>query len=231
MVSPGLSGAWIDAGVPNLVNGRVNHMTILLLDGSIVVVGGFRTQGGTCISTKKAELYRTFEVFGDSAAVWQEMTAQQGDRRYHSVGGLLPDGRAYSAGGRDTPPDNHSIEIFSPPYMFQGTRPVIEPATIPDLVTFPLGYNASFTFEATLASGAFVNRVALIRNGSSTHSTDFDQRYVQLRVPLVLSLGGNKWQIQVTTPLSNFQAPPWYYMITVVDNLHRPSPSEWVRLN
>jgi hypothetical protein len=49
-------------------------------------------------------------------------------RGYHSVSLLLPSGKVLVAGGDG----NSQIEIFSPPYLFRGARPII--ASAPGLV-------------------------------------------------------------------------------------------------
>ncbi len=45
---------------------------------------------------------------------------------YHGTSILLPDGRVIVAGsGRYGSPEEFNAEIFSPPYLFKGPRPVI----------------------------------------------------------------------------------------------------------
>ena len=61
-------------------------------------------------------------------------------RTYHSIALLLPDGRVLSAGGDF---GGASAEIYSPPYLFNGTRPTISSA--PSSV----GYGQSFFVRHT----------------------------------------------------------------------------------
>jgi len=65
-------------------------------------------------------------------------------RLYHSLALLLPDGRVLVAGGGrfsdgTAPTDKFSGELYSPPYIFKGARPVITsaPATATYGGTFP----------------------------------------------------------------------------------------------
>ena len=48
-------------------------------------------------------------------------------RVYHSTTMLLPDGRVLHAGGGDGPnlPRELNAEIFTPPYLFRGARPLL----------------------------------------------------------------------------------------------------------
>ena len=238
MVGPSSTGSWLDAGVPDLIYARTNHNAVILLDGSILVVGGLQTQtgpsGDLCFGTTQAERYETVEVFGNPGAGWELMGAAAAERRYHSVAGLLPDGRAFSAGGRELPlPDLHTVEVFSPPYFFQGTRPEIVKSTLTDPVTQPYFYDQpSIDFEVTLDAAAGVDRVALIRHGSSTHAFDPDQRYVELALagPATFDSVSGTWSISVVPPANTFVAPPGYYLLTVVDTNQRPSVAEWIRM-
>ena len=55
----------------------------------------------------------------------------QTPRMYHSTAILVPDGRVIKAGGGQGGGRIHdytTIEIFSPPYLFKGERPVISSA-------------------------------------------------------------------------------------------------------
>ena len=64
---------------------------------------------------------------------------------YHSTAILLPDGRVLSAGGDYQP----SGEIYSPPYLFRGPRPVIQSAP----TTMVYGSDLSLEFTPGGADG------------------------------------------------------------------------------
>jgi hypothetical protein len=94
--------------------------TVLLADGTVLVVGGGTTSyyGGPI---------RTAEIYNPATRTWTEMAAQTAPRMYHSTALLLPDGRVLSAGQSSGKYENTG-EIFSPPYLFKGARPRISKA-------------------------------------------------------------------------------------------------------
>jgi galactose oxidase len=147
------------------------------------------------------------------------MASQVARRGYHSTSLLLPDGRVLSAGSDDfvAPDMSQTVEIYSPPYLFQGTRPTITSAPT------SLKYNAAFTI--TTADAATITRVALIRPGSVTHADDFDQRYVDLAFTTGVGV------VNATAPLSGNYAPPGYYMLVIVNSSGVPSVMPFLRLS
>ncbi len=79
------------------------------------------------------------ELYG-GAGTWTDLgvlAPQQHDRGYHAAGGLLPDGRAFQAGGQGAPGHEtgtyHTVDVFAPNYYFM-PRPQIQVApTVIDL--------------------------------------------------------------------------------------------------
>ena len=187
---------------------RVWHNTVLLADGTVLVVGGGA-------APKFTGPVLTPELYDPVAATWTQMAAQAAPRMYHSTAVLLPDGRVLSAGQ-----SNGSLqmtgEIFSPPYLFAGARPTITgaPASV--------GYNQPLTI--TTPDFASITRVALIKAGSVTHSNDFDQRYVDLTFSSDGSSGLN-----ATSPPDSNHAPPGWYMLFILSS-GVPSVASWVQV-
>jgi hypothetical protein len=101
-------------------------------------------------------------------------------RLYHSTALLLPDGTVLTAGtdrilNRETEsPDRTELECFSPPYLFAGPRPVNR------WTPREIGYDT--TFEIAADDVATIASVALVRNGSCTHSFNSDQRFIELQI-------------------------------------------------
>jgi Domain of unknown function (DUF1929) len=123
----------------------------------------------------------------------------------------------FSAGSNDRGSMQQTYEIFSPPYLFKGARPII--ASVPGAVA----YGANFVI--TTANAASITRVALIRPGATTHAYDNDQRYVDL------SFTVGPGQITATAPASGNFAPPGYYMLVIVNSSGVPSAARFVRLD
>ncbi len=188
---------------------RYNHNLVLLADGSVLAVGGGQGPGHYANPVRIAELYDA------SAGRWEEMAAQAAARTYHSTAILLPDGRVVSAGddGGDLP---RTIEYYGPPYLFRGARPAIQSA--PDAIT----HGGDFIVKTPDA--ADITRVALVRLGSNTHATDFEQRYLDLQFT-------RGWEeLLVTGPLSPRVAPPGYYMLFILNTAGVPAVARILRV-
>jgi Domain of unknown function (DUF1929)/Glyoxal oxidase N-terminus len=186
--------------------GRVWANTVLLADGTVLVVGG-----GASGSYTGPVL--TPELYDPVAATWTQMAPQTAPRMYHSTAVLLPDGRVLSAGQTDGPLQATG-EVFSPPYLFAGARPKITgaPASV--------GYNQQFTI--TTPNFASIERVALVKAGAVTHSNNFDQRYVDLTYTSNGSSG-----LTATSPADGNHAPPGWYMLFILSS-GVPSVARWV---
>jgi hypothetical protein len=109
------------------------------------------------------------------------------------------------------------LEIYSPPYLFKGPRPVIQAA--PQEV----GYGATITIQTPQA--AQIRWVNLIRPGLTTHSFNGEQRLVD--VPFTVSAGG----LKATLTDERNLAPPGWYMLFLTDNAGVPSVARWVHLS
>lgn len=193
-----------------LTYSRYNENLVLLADGTVLAVGG----GGGFGEYTNPIL--TPELYDPKTAQWTVMSPQTVQRTYHSTAVLLPDGRVVSSGS-----DNHvstqiTYEIFSPPYLFKGARPVIQsPPT-------SLTYGAKFNI--TTPDASTITRVALVKPGATTHADDFDQRYVDL----AFTVGAKG--VQATAPANGNEAPPGYYMLVIVNSSGVPSVMPFLQL-
>jgi hypothetical protein len=186
---------------------RSDFNSVILPDGKIFVVGG-RTN-----DTWPQAFELTPEIFDPQSLTWTMVAPHQVPKGYHSTAILLPDGRVWSGGGDDQPWG----EIYSPPYLYQGSRPVIQSA--PSVIQYGQSFNLSFT------SSTASNRVALIRNSCATHSVNMDQRYVRLA-----DLTNGSGTFTVPAPATGNLAPPGYYMLFVIDQNGIPSVSASVHV-
>ena len=148
---------------------RYNHNLVLLADGTVLAVGG-NTQGIYTDPVEQAELYNP------ATGIWTVMASQQANRGHHSTALLLPNGTVLSAGSDSNTSLDETVEIFSPPYLFNGAQPTITSAP-----TF-ISYGQTFTISSPNATS--ISSVALIKPGVDTHDNNFDQRYVDLTFTL-----------------------------------------------
>ncbi|HEY6293847.1 MAG TPA: galactose oxidase-like domain-containing protein [Terriglobia bacterium] len=189
---------------------RQNENLVLLPDGTVLAVGG-GTGGGRYTNP----VYEP-EDYNPTANTWTLYSPQEAQRTYHSTALLLPDGRVLSAGS-DSGPMARTLEVFSPPYLSNGTRPTITSA--PTSVT----YNQKFVI--TTPDAATITRVALIKVASTTHATRFDERFVDL----TFKIGSGR--ISATAPSSGNYAPPGYYMLDILNSSGVPAVMPFVLVN
>jgi hypothetical protein len=187
---------------------RLYQNAVLLPDGDVLAVGGG-------LAKQFVGPVYSAELFDTETETWREMAAQTAPRVYHSTAVLLPDGRVLSAGQNEGDLQT-TAEIYSPPYLFRGPRPTISSAPT------RARYDAQISIGTPDA--ADIDRVALIRAGSVTHSVNFDQRYVDL--PFRTTPGG----LSARVPPTAAEAPPGMYMLFVVDGDGVPSVAKWVKV-
>lgn len=171
----------------------------------------FETGGGTGRDTP---VFESSIIRGNTVV---PMAPNSVGRTYHSSTLLLPDGRVMTMGGDDAGSGfEMQVEVFSPPYLYKGTRPVISAAAT------RMAYSSPYTVSAK-ATGTTLASAWLVRPSSTTHSVDPNQRALRLTASRVT--GG----LRVTTP-TKYLAQPGYYMLFVNDSLGRPSLARWVRI-
>jgi hypothetical protein len=201
-----------------MVYPRVNVNAVVLPDGTIFVVGGQRA--GKWNADPQAVLEP--EIYDPRTDTWTTMAPMEHPRQYHSVAVLLPDGRVLTAGGVDPRPgvverDLRSMEVFSPPYLSMGPRPVITAAPA------AIAHGAAFDIDTPDPGG--VDSVVLIRPAAVTHHTDAGQRYVKLAMT-----GRTATQVGVLAPDNGNLAPPGFYMLFLVKANGVPSEAAWQQL-
>jgi galactose oxidase len=186
----------------------------ILPDGKVMVVGGLNN--GRAFSDNGAIL--TPEVFDPRTNSWSTWADMAIPRTYHSIALLLPDGRVLAGGGGLCSVDcnvNHSdVEIFSPPYLFQGNRPSINSA--PGSV----GYNRAFTVQASTN----VTQFSLIRLSSVTHSVNTDQRFKRV----TFQKNGGTYTLNLESNANI--TPPGYYMLFALNGQSVPSVSKIIKV-
>jgi hypothetical protein len=217
---PSNANAWVmDTSLPSptwravspMAFPRTQHNLTMLPDGNVFCVGG-STNSNVYDSTSTV---KTAELWSPATETFRSLAAMQEPRHYHSTSLLLPDGRVLVAGGGRFGPDFPSAEIYSPPYLFKGARPVV--TTAPGVIQ----YGSHFTVATP--DSARIAKVTLLRLGSVTHAFDENQRYIE---PTFAPIAGG---LDIIAPTSVNIAIPGYYMLFLVDTNGVPSVGSFVR--
>jgi hypothetical protein len=199
--------AWTLTG--NMHFARRQHNAVVLPDGKVFVVGG-SSGGGFDDSTNP--VFPT-EMWDPATRQFTVMASIGVYRGYHSIALLLPDGRVLSASGNVA---GANAQIFSPPYLFAGTRPSISSAPA------SVGYGQT-VFIGT-PDAANISKVTWLRNGSTTHTFDMGTRFMHLSFTRVN--GG----LNVTLPANGNLAPPGYYMLFLLNSSGIPSVARIIQI-
>ena len=210
------SPAWVNG--PAMSNPRIEMNATMLPNGKILALGGSLNDEDVNTASLGADLYDTSTNTMTSAG------SNSFARLYHSVSLLLPDGTVWVAGGNPQRGSYEThVEVYSPPYLFNpdgslATRPSITSVT-PGVV----GYGATFTVQTPNAAN--ITSVVLMKDGSTTHAFDMDQRMVGL------SFTAGSGTLTVTAPPNGNIAPPGYYMLFLLNGAGVPSVAKFVQLS
>ncbi|MGW0969516.1 galactose oxidase-like domain-containing protein [Streptomyces sp. NPDC002516] len=188
--------------------GKMYVSAVLLPDGKVLETGG--------ALHNRADPVREASIFDPATTTFDPVAADPEDRGYHSSAFLLPDGRVMATG--DNPGNgtwNHDVSIYTPPYLLKGTRPTITSVIDGEWV---YGDTQRITVDRPVV------KAELIRPAAVTHSSDPNQRFVDLP----LSVDGNNVDLNVTSNPN--LAPPGWYMLFAVDANGVPSVARWVHL-
>jgi hypothetical protein len=189
---------------------RQMNMTVLP-DGKVLVTGGTRGDGFN--NTDPALAVYAAELWDPATEQWTTLASSSGiPRLYHSIALLLPDARVLVTGGNGTT----QTEIFSPPYLFAGSRPTISSA--------PAAVGKGQTFLVGTPDGAGVNSVAWVGLPSVTHTATMGQGFYR-STSITQAAGG----VNITAP-NLTTVPPGYYMLFLLQN-GVPSVARMVRLD
>jgi Domain of unknown function (DUF1929) len=206
---------------PNLAQPTRYPITVLLPDDNVLVTGGSQYYRGMHGSDNHdTRIYHTatnsFSWAADSIT----------GRDYHSGGILLPNGSVLTLGGnplygnkQDTQPQtfNQEIDVYYPPYMFQGSRPRI--------VTAPKVMQLSHSYLIKVSPSASIKDLRLMRPDNPTHVTDVNERSIAVS----FTQAGHD-ELRVTLPSSSNLVPPSYYMLSATNTKGVPSTGYWVRV-
>lgn len=209
---------------PALPQGTRYLSSVLMPDDTVFTSGGsgdYRGRSGSDIL--KAQFYdpRT-NAFNEAA----EPTV---GRNYHSEALLLPDGRVATFGSDPLFDDTDNtklgsfeqrIEIFTPPALHRGgdNRPVLGEGPQ------ELDQNGRATFKTKDA--ARIAKARLMRPSAVTHTTDVEQRSVELG----LTKEPDGMTVTFEVPKDRTLVPPGWYMLFVTDQDGIPSEAKWIQV-
>jgi hypothetical protein len=193
---------------------RAYHTETLLPDGTVLVTGGGRTTGDYDVANAVLQA----EVWSPTTEAWTTLSSGAAPRLYHGTALLLPDATVLvSGGGRSpgpSPLDQENAEIFAPPYLFKGPRPVI--------TDVPVNLTRNQPFAIITPDAARIQSVALVAVGNMTHGINMNQRFL----PLTFTAGAGI--VTATAPPNTSLAPPGWYMLFLVDSAGVPSVASFV---
>ncbi|MFJ5058232.1 galactose oxidase-like domain-containing protein [Streptomyces nigra] len=213
VAGPPLPQGTVDLGAGKIAQtgdqGKMYVSAVLLPDGKVLETGG-------ALHNRADPVYES-SLYDPATGTFDPVAADPEARGYHSSAFLLPDGRVMATG--DNPGNgswNHDVSIYTPPYLLKGERPAI--TSVID-TEWSYGDTQRITVDRPIA------KAELIRPAAVTHSSDPNQRFVDLP----LSVDGNNVDLNVTS--NPDLAPPGWYMLFAVDAGGVPSVAKWVHLD
>jgi len=206
---------------PNLARPTRYPTTVLLPSDQVLVTGGSRYYRGMHGSDN-----RDTRIYNVATNTFSWAVNSITGRDYHSGGILLPNGSVLTLGGnplygnkQDSEPQifNQEIDVYYPPYMFQGNRPAIQSA--------PSVMSPGGSYLIKVSDPSSVRYLRLMRPDNPTHVTDVNARSVGVS----FTQAGNGY-LRVSIPANGNIIPPSYYMLFAVNGKGVPSTASWVQV-
>jgi YVTN family beta-propeller protein len=178
--------------------------------------------GGSAVDNQLNGVNNVAELWNPATGTWTQGAIAVNARMYHSSALLLPDASVLIAGGGAPGPlVNLNAEIYYPPYLFDGAG---GRAARPEINLAPDTVMPGERFQVGTSGASSISRVSLIKTGSTTHSNNMDQRYLQL------PFTANGALLDVQLPSRAGDVPPGYYMLFVLNEQGIPSVARMLRV-
>ncbi len=216
----------INSGTPVVTSAGTMSQVRAWSNATVLADGKVAVTGGSAVANITNQVAYQMELFNPVTKSWTVGPSAQRMRLYHSISVLLPDGSlltgAGGAGG-SAPQTNLNAEIYYPPYLFTAAG---TPAPRPVLTGAPTTVNPTTDFRLTTPDAASISRITMVATGSTTHSFDMNQRFLEVS----FYRDGND-QLVVNLPTNAYETPPGYYMVFAFNSAGTPSVARIVRVN
>ncbi|MET7485597.1 kelch motif-containing protein [Streptomyces sp. NPDC005538] len=207
---------------PNLPQGTRYLNSVIMPDDSV-----FTTNGSEDYRGRSASNIFKAQFYDPKGNAFREAAAPMVGRNYHSEALLLPDGRVVTFGSDPLFDDQANtklghfeqrMEIFTPPALHKNgsNRPVLQDG--PE--TLDRHHRATFRTDHPER----VVKARLMRPSSVTHTTDVEQRSIEL------GLVKDGKSVTVDVPNDRALVPPGWYMLFVTDAQGTPSEAKWIQV-
>lgn len=209
-----------------------DNYAAVLPDGNVLIVGG--EVDGDAVDQGAPPYSLHYQMFDPKSGEIGALGESSVPRLDHTTMVLLPDASVLVMGsdrtellpedlvpGVDTDRDTGVpvAQVYKPPYLFKGPRPVIEDA--PD----EIAYGSSFDVQVSGPS-IRIGSVVLIRPSPQTHKWDWGNRHIELAFDT-----GENGRLTVVAPGAPGLAVPGYYMLFVLNHVGVPSEAELVHFS
>ncbi|MET7681158.1 kelch motif-containing protein [Streptomyces sp. NPDC005423] len=207
---------------PRLPQGTRYLNSVIMPDDSV-----FTTNGASDYRGRSASNIFRAQFYDPKGNTFHEAAAPTVGRNYHSEALLLPDGRVVTFGSDPLFDDQANtklghfeqrMEIFTPPALHRNgaRRPVLRDGPR----TLDRRHRATFRTDHPER----IVKARLMRPSSVTHTTDVEQRSVELGLT---KHGGS---VTVDVPKDQALVPPGWYMLFVTDAQGTPSEAKWLQV-
>ena len=211
--------AWRSVAPMSLPRTRLN--AVILPTGKILALGGSALDEDPTMASLAADL------FDPATETWTSAGVATYPRLYHSCALLMPDATVEVVGSNPVKGTyEQHIEHYSPAYLFAvDQNGNVIPAVRPTITNAPAEVGYGGTFAIQTPDYSTISSAVLVRNGSSTHAFDFEQRMIGLSFTAANGI------LTASAPPSGFIAPPGYYMLFLLNQAGVPSLARFIHLS
>jgi hypothetical protein len=207
---------------PDLPQGTRYLNSVIMPDDTV-----FTSNGASDYRGRSASNILKAQFYDPKGNVFHEAASPAVGRNYHSEALLLPDGRVATFGSDPLFDDQQNtklghfeqrMEIFTPPALHRGgdDRPVLKDGPR------ELDQNHRVTFRTDDA--ARITKARLMRPSAVTHTTDVEQRSIELAITK------NANAVTFEVPDDPTLVPPGWYMLFASDADGTPSEAQWIHV-